>query len=149
MCKSMSGTPGNFSCIMRMQDLTLPAFKPVNVCQWKSDTTFFARKLPQHTHSDALTSCPLHCALSIPLYPQSFWLYHSVWVFFVYPFMICLFGWIWPLWPCGKSCFVVAMNDSFVHFCWLRVFWGNDQCNSKQEKRQIENSVHPMAVIVI
>lgn len=93
----MSGTPGNISCIIRMQDLTLPAFQPVNVRQRKSDIVFLARELLQRTHSYVLICCPFHCCGFLSLFLPPFFsilkAFDSISQYgslLVYSFMICL-----------------------------------------------------------
>lgn len=127
MCKSMSGTPGNISCIIRMQDLTLPAFQPVNVRQRKSDIVFLARELLQRTHSYVLICCPFHCcgflSLSLFFYPQSVSLHHSVRVsscLFFYDMSLCI-----ALWPCGKFCRTLLLEwmiNPFIYVDCVSVF---------------------------
>lgn len=125
MCKSMSGTPGNISRIIRMQDLTLPAFQPVNVRQRKSDIVFLARELLQCTHSYVFICCPFHCGgfLSPSLYLfsilKAFDCITQYGSLLVYSFMIRLSLWLSGL--VGNAAGLCCWNEWLIHLFMLIV----------------------------
>ncbi len=146
----MGGTLGNISRIIRMLDLTLPAFQPVNVRQRKSDIVFLARELLQRTHSCVFICCPFHCGwfLSPSLYLFSILKafdyitqYRSL---LVYYFMICISPWLSGL--VGNAAGLCCWNEwLIIYLCWLYVCVDkminviqNNNCRRKKVVFQVE-----------